>query len=117
MPTLYVENDIKLGWAIQEVATARGYPPIRVCLTLTEARRSLLEDEYDRIILDVALLDGVGTDLLPDLADAGFRGEIIVVSGVIRKDWMKEVLATALACGLSIRFLEKVGDWVEEAFA
>ena len=115
--TLYVEDDRKLGFAIRETAMAHNWPSVQLCRTLAEARQSLTQEtEYGRIVLDVALLDGVGTDLLPDLAQAEFLGDIIIVSGIIEKDWTDDVLARAAECGLSIRFLEKTGNWVKEAF-
>ena len=66
---LYVEDDLDLAEVINSMAG--DAMELIIAPTLTEAREILANQRFDLVILDVALPDGSGLDLLPLLKNSG----------------------------------------------
>lgn len=65
---LHVEDDLDV---LRVVATAfEGRAEITPVIDLGEARRALAEQDFDLVILDLALPSGSGVELLPDMRNA-----------------------------------------------
>jgi PAS domain S-box-containing protein len=62
---LYVEDDIELFHVIQNVLKEEGV--VISATTMKQAREKLSTEEFDLVILDLLLSDGMGSDLLPCL--------------------------------------------------
>ncbi|TKD53321.1 ATP-binding protein [Sphingomonas baiyangensis] len=74
---LQVEDDRDLGQVV--VAAMAGEGEVLTAPDLATARRMLREREPDIVILDLALPDGSGVDLLPDLVDTSGRPIPVIV--------------------------------------
>lgn len=79
MRLLLVEDTHDVADAIAASFMRRG-DAIDCVTTLAEARDSLAVQDYDVVILDINLPDGVGSDLLTDLRRAGDDTPILVLT-------------------------------------
>lgn len=73
---LHIEDDPDIAGFI--AASMKGHAIITPARTLAEARRKLAETSYDLAVLDIAMPDGNGLDLLPKLSAS--RIPVIILS-------------------------------------
>jgi PAS domain S-box-containing protein len=76
---LHVDDDRDLTEIV--AATLSGTGEIHTAATQAEARKLILGQRFDLIVLDVGLPDGSGLDLLGDIGAADPRPSVIVYSG------------------------------------
>ncbi|HEY8572833.1 CHASE3 domain-containing protein [Phenylobacterium sp.] len=75
---LHVDDDVDLTDVV--AAALEGFGEVRAAHSLAEARQALASAP-DLVILDIALPDGSGLDLLPDLQRSGTSPPVIIYSG------------------------------------
>lgn len=99
---LVVEDDKDLSRVLCLLLEAEGYVT-RPARTLAEARAALAEGSFKAALLDVALPDGNGLDLLPELRALGTAAVIASGSGAtsseqpwLRKPFAREDITAAL---------------------
>jgi DNA-binding response OmpR family regulator len=76
---LIVEDQLLLLSAVRRGLEAEGYQ-VAGATTCDEARREILTNPPDAVILDLLLPDGNGLDLLNEVRTAGFKQPVIIVS-------------------------------------
>ena len=64
---------------------------VKVAVTLNEAMTMLKEQSYDLIIADMHLPDGLGTELLLFVSDWKLPPDVVLISGSIFSDAVKDV--------------------------
>jgi len=75
---LYVEDDADLFHVIESIAGQ--FVALEQANSLADARRMLEQRQYELVILDIALPDGSGLDLLPLLKEAGSTMPVLLFS-------------------------------------
>jgi two-component system NtrC family response regulator len=77
---LIVDDDETLRYALSQIVRQKGHTPI-VAGTCREALNQAAQASIDLVFLDVRLPDGNGLDILPQLARAALRPEVIIITG------------------------------------
>ncbi len=91
MRILFIEDDRTLGQAVREHIASLGYG-VDWLKTLREARDALATVDYELIILDLGLPDGMGLDFLKELRRGGSAVPIIVATAMDQIAWRIEGL-------------------------
>lgn len=79
MHILIIEDDLDLGFALQQALQAEGISSVWL-RRVTDAPRSAIDPEFDCILLDIALPDGNGFDLLKRWRAAGVTLPVIMIT-------------------------------------
>jgi len=109
MRLLYVEDNERFrSLAIRRFLSEHA---VTVAGTLQEAREVLSLATFDAALLDYDLPDGKGTELLPDLDQAGIRERTIAVSS------HESGNAALLAAGAAIAVSKMEFERIEEVLA
>lgn len=82
---LIVDDDPALRFAFVHVLSKAGYG-VAEAACLEEARKIVLRQRFDAVILDLHLPDGNGLDLIPDWKKSHREMVIVVVSGLATAD-------------------------------
>jgi two-component system NtrC family response regulator len=77
---LIVDDDETLRYALSQIVRQKGHTPI-LAGTCREALNQAAQESIDLVFLDVRLPDGNGLDILPQLACAALRPEVIIITG------------------------------------
>jgi two-component system NtrC family response regulator len=77
---LIVDDDETLRYALSQIVRQKGHIPI-LAGTCREALNQAAQESIDLVFLDVRLPDGNGLDILPQLACAALRPEVIIITG------------------------------------
>jgi two-component system NtrC family response regulator len=77
---LIVDDDETLRYALSQIVRQKGHTPI-VAGSCREALNHAARTGIDLVFLDVRLPDGNGLDILPQLARAALRPEVIIITG------------------------------------
>ena len=77
---LIVDDDETLRYSLSQIVLHKGHTPI-VAGTCREALNQAAQADIDLVFLDVRLPDGNGLDILPQLACAVLRPEVIIITG------------------------------------
>jgi DNA-binding NtrC family response regulator len=75
---LHVEDDVDLQRVV--AAIVGGDARVEQAVDLAGARERLAEERYDLVILDLALPDGSGLDLLPQIGEADPPTPVLIFS-------------------------------------
>ena len=113
---LIVDDSLAIRELVTKVLSEQGHQ-VFTAATLPQARDWLWAIRFDCVILDILLDGDSGLDLLPDLIDMDYKGKVVIVSGYAKNEVARDILYKVANCGLSVHFLEKTGNWVEEVFA
>lgn len=79
MHILIIEDDLDLGFALQQALQAEGISSVWL-RRVADAPRSAIDPEFDCILLDIALPDGNGFDLLKRWRAAGVTLPVIMIT-------------------------------------
>ncbi len=79
MHILIIEDDLDLGFALQQALQAEGISSVWL-RRVADAPRSAIDPEFDCILLDIALADGNGFDLLKRWRAAGVTLPVIMIT-------------------------------------
>jgi DNA-binding response OmpR family regulator len=79
MHILIIEDDLDLGRSLQQSLRAEGLSSEWLRST-ADARRFILQNVYDCVLLDLSLPDGSGLDLLRSWREAGLTVPVIIVT-------------------------------------
>lgn len=79
MKVLIVEDEPGIGQFLKQGLSEHAHT-VRWARSCQEANRSICETGYDLIILDLALPDGDGIDLIKDWRDSGFNEPVLILS-------------------------------------
>jgi DNA-binding NtrC family response regulator len=82
---LIVDDEAGVCELIAQVLSARGFRCV-CALTGVEALRHLRDRDYDVAVVDIAMPDVSGLELLRALRDGGLRTRAIGISGVAGRD-------------------------------
>ncbi len=82
---LIVDDEAGVCELIEQVLSARGFRCVSV-LTGVDALRELGDRDYDVAVVDIAMPDVSGLELLRALRDGGLRTRAIGISGVAGRD-------------------------------
>jgi DNA-binding NtrC family response regulator len=87
---LFIDDDADFLEGVSEVAAQEGFA-VTGARSIREAREHLAKDPPDLVLVDLALPDGSGIDLLRELKDTS-SVDVIIVSGVATVDSAIEAL-------------------------
>ncbi len=79
MHILIIEDDLDLGFALQQALQAEGISSVWL-RRVADAPRNAIDPEFDCILLDIALPDGNGFDLLKRWRAAGVTLPVIMIT-------------------------------------
>lgn len=91
---LHVEDDVSLTQLLKELLD--GEADVTAANTLARARASVDDGHFDLVILDIALDDGCGLDILPLLGRKGSRPPVILHSATEASLEMSRMVEAAL---------------------
>lgn len=96
---LLVDDDARLRWVLARLL--EDVPDVRVvgeAADGTDAVRAAMLTDPDVVVLDHAMPDGSGLDVLPQLHEAAPRAKVIFFSGVLSAEQRRK----ATACGATV---------------
>jgi len=87
---LFIDDDRDFITGLAQIATQEGFA-VTTAGTLKEAREQLSREPTDIVVVDLALPDGLGIELLEELKDTAGT-DVIIISGVATVDSAIEAL-------------------------
>ena len=93
---LTVDNDIGVRKLLSDIITYAGYRPLEAT-TSREALEMLQREQVDLMLLDINLPGIHGSQFLKFLRDRGDTTPVIVISGFLNKEVVKEVMAAGVS--------------------
>lgn len=114
---LIVEDEPALATYLQRALASHCEP--RLAVTLGDARREIEDTGWAGFLIDVALPDGQGTELLAAIREAHVQEPVVIMTGGDLAPPSREALlhrAMFVAKPLPVEWLATFGEWLQRSF-
>ena len=90
---LIVSSSEQFNMLVEKALPERTFNVIEIRKSASSARRELLVRDYDMILINAPLSDGLGTDFVKDIVDKHSSGVVMAVQREIHSDVMNHLIS------------------------